>query len=443
MAPPVRAVAFLVLLLLVAPFVSASMKVEGVTARGGVFDRTVTVSEGGSFRSKGWGATDLVVDFDRGLVAGNLTLPNAARFQLVGALDPETYALDAKVRGGVWDEGGSGWHRKGAFTGTLVGELADNSDSADSLAFARERAAKGESVPVSIGWDGTLTLAWTEFVFREGESTTDPRPPQGAGGAPASADVVVYFTGSLTGGRAAETKATAFIAKIEGEVEVKKAAAADFVPAKVGDKLEEGDFVSTGFDSFVDLEFPYASVRVFKETQLRIDEFLRPGNVGKTTTFLQVGLVAAKVKHVAGIRSDFHVPTPGANAAIRNSAMVVGHDASTGVTTVYVTDDRAYVQGANDTAEREVAAGDKTRVEDGVAAAPVPFEPAEVAPELRPEAFGAPAEDAPPEGDDGTGSDGADEGGGIPAGGVVATLGVAAAAALARYGRGRGGSKGR
>jgi peptide/nickel transport system substrate-binding protein len=137
------------------------------------------------------------------------------------------------------------------------------------------------------------------------------------------------------------------VVEIVGEVEYKEPDK-DFVPLTVGTVLKQGWYVATGFESEVVLDFGYAELTVPQLTQLRIDEFTSKENIKKTQMYLFVGAIAAKVKHTDAIRSDFSVTTPTANSSIRGSEMVVKYDENTRITTVYVTEDQAYVKGVSD-----------------------------------------------------------------------------------------------
>lgn len=169
---------------------------------------------------------------------------------------------------------------------------------------------------------------------------------------------------SWTGFVAAPKSGYAVVYKLSGDVEISKGGGKNFVPAKIGDILKKGDFISTGFDSRASVDFGYGQLDVGKMTQLRIDEFTDKDNLKKTQLFLQIGSVQAKVKHTNSGRSDFSVVTPTANSSIRGSAMVVSYDEKSKKTDVLVTEDKAYVKGLKDGVEVEVLEGKKVVVDE-------------------------------------------------------------------------------
>lgn len=148
----------------------------------------------------------------------------------------------------------------------------------------------------------------------------------------------------------------------------------NFAPLKAGTVIKEGWFVSTGFESTATLDFGYGTLRISQLTQLRIDKFVSEENIKKTQLFLNIGTVAPKLPHNAAIRGDFSVTTPTANASIRGSEMVVTYDETKRTTTVYATEDQAFVKGNSDSTEVTVKANQKVVVkDDGRTSAPQSF----------------------------------------------------------------------
>lgn len=149
----------------------------------------------------------------------------------------------------------------------------------------------------------------------------------------------------------------AVLTKMSGSVEVSKDGGKTFVAAKPGDILRQTNQVSTGYDSRALLDFGYGSLQVGNMTQLSIDQFVTRDQLTKTQLFLRVGSVQAKVRHNASVRGDFSVVTPTVSASVRGSEMLVVYDDKANVTTVSVTEDKAFVKGTNDAAEIEIAEG--------------------------------------------------------------------------------------
>ena len=153
----------------------------------------------------------------------------------------------------------------------------------------------------------------------------------------------------------------ATIVASSGEIEFRHGSSGAFTPLTAGVVLQRGDFVSTGFDSTVTLDLGYGLLAVGPITQLRLDEFVAPAHLGRTQVFLRVGTIAAKVKHVAAIRSDFSVTTPTASASIRGSEIYVA-ETTRGATNVYTVEDRSFVKGAADKSVLELKQGYMTTI---------------------------------------------------------------------------------
>lgn len=135
------------------------------------------------------------------------------------------------------------------------------------------------------------------------------------------------------------------------DIEVRRGASGEIIPARLGMVVKVGDTVSTLLDTRVLLDFGYATLEVLKFTQVTLDEYTNKDNISKTQLALRVGAVKSKIRHTNAIRSDFSVATPGANASIRGSEMQVSYDENTKETTVVTLEDKAYVKGTADANE--------------------------------------------------------------------------------------------
>jgi hypothetical protein len=177
----------------------------------------------------------------------------------------------------------------------------------------------------------------------------------------------------------------ATVISLRGDVEFSTGQGQPFVALTPGTVLKEGYFVSTGYDSMVSLDFAYATLTVGQMSELRLDSFTNAANIARTQVYLRVGSVSAKVKHVDAIRSDFHVASPGADASIRGSEMIVSVAKATGATAVYTVEDASYVQGSGDASAVTVAQGYMSAVGvDHRASPPAKYSAAEL-PNLRAE----------------------------------------------------------
>lgn len=200
-------------------------------------------------------------------------------------------------------------------------------------------------------------------------------------GAPASSAPRVQPDASVQ--RAAKADLVATVKSFKGDVEVQKGNG-DFVTLKEGQQvtLQPGDSIGTGLDSFATLTFNDGQdgIDVYHMTELRIDDTLVKKNRAQTQMSLRVGSIKVFVKHTAAIRGDFSVNTPTCNSSIRGSAMVVRYDDKQNITTVYVTEDKAYVKSTTKSAkEITVKQGRKVTVgADGIVSKPQKFSADEV-----------------------------------------------------------------
>lgn len=161
---------------------------------------------------------------------------------------------------------------------------------------------------------------------------------------------------------AKDNSQTVRIISFEGDVEYSRDGGKTFSVLTKDIVLQKGDIIMTGFDSRAQVDFGYGQLWVGQTTQLRFDEFTNAENLQKTQLYLRVGTVQAKLKRPASIRGDFSVHSPTAISSIRGSEMVVVYDDKLNKTTTYVTEDKAYVKGVNDTREMEVLVGNQTEV---------------------------------------------------------------------------------
>jgi hypothetical protein len=169
------------------------------------------------------------------------------------------------------------------------------------------------------------------------------------------------------------------VTSVGGEVKYSQDGGKTFQPLTRGTILPQGAVVLTGFDAWANLDFGYGTVSIPQTVRFRLDEYTSSANLRRTQLYLNIGTIQPRIKHTNAGRSDFSVITPTAHASIRGSAMVVSVAPDTGVTTVWVTEDAAFVQGTADAAEVEVPAGQRVVVgADGHAGAPAPFQPSEL-----------------------------------------------------------------
>ena len=134
------------------------------------------------------------------------------------------------------------------------------------------------------------------------------------------------------------------------------------LPLTNGTKLEPGDVVTALLDSAI-LKIGEHVLTVYAPSSFSLDEAeLSPENIQRTRASLFGGVIKTSIPHRPAPAGDFHVATPGANASIRGSEMVVRYSEAAGQTTVYVTQDEAFVKGEADQTTTTVTAGDKISI---------------------------------------------------------------------------------
>lgn len=117
----------------------------------------------------------------------------------------------------------------------------------------------------------------------------------------------------------AEGKLAASIKDFEGEVGVKKPGG-DWTPAEAGTSLVAGDFISTGFESWVVLDVPGgAEARLEELTQIKVAKLLSKKGAVKTLLRLRTGGLDAHIKKTPGVKTQFEVNTPTSTLSVRGT----------------------------------------------------------------------------------------------------------------------------
>ena len=111
----------------------------------------------------------------------------------------------------------------------------------------------------------------------------------------------------------------AVIKQLSGKVEVKGPGATAWVPARVGQQLAKGSFISTGFNSTAVLALGASVLSVKPLTRMKLEELIAREGTVSTSLFLQVGKVNASVKSAEGLKQDFTVKSPVSTAAVRGT----------------------------------------------------------------------------------------------------------------------------
>jgi hypothetical protein len=128
---------------------------------------------------------------------------------------------------------------------------------------------------------------------------------------------------------AAETKRTATISDMNGKVEVRMKQAKNWVEAKIGMAISEGDMIRTMAGSWVvlnvDGKAETATVEVKENSQLKMAQLLENKQASTQSTLLDLamGEVLIKAKKLHSEKSKFEVKTPTSIVAVRGTTFSV------------------------------------------------------------------------------------------------------------------------
>ena len=110
------------------------------------------------------------------------------------------------------------------------------------------------------------------------------------------------------------------IKEMSGTVEIKRAGAAAFVAARVGDTIAKDTIVSTGFKSSALITVGSAVLTVRPLTRLSLAEISASAGTETINVSLQTGRVRVDVNPPAGTKSDTSVRGPSATASVRGTS---------------------------------------------------------------------------------------------------------------------------
>jgi hypothetical protein len=127
------------------------------------------------------------------------------------------------------------------------------------------------------------------------------------------------------------------VQSVSGEVELKKAGAAEYTAVEAGTALGLGDQLVTDVESEAVLKFPQgAEVRVYELSQVRVNEMFVTPDAARLQMFLRTGKVETMTPERSLLRTGFTVKTPVATASIRGSHQLVSHTDVTGTDVFFV-----------------------------------------------------------------------------------------------------------
>jgi len=113
---------------------------------------------------------------------------------------------------------------------------------------------------------------------------------------------------------------TGTIRKMLGDVELRHAGAAGFVPASAGSQVAQDTIVSTGFRSTAIIEIGSSTLTVRPLTRLSLAEISTAVGTENLSLNLQAGRVRVDVSPPAGTTASFSVQSPEATASVRGTS---------------------------------------------------------------------------------------------------------------------------
>ena len=116
---------------------------------------------------------------------------------------------------------------------------------------------------------------------------------------------------------------TATIREISGKVE-SRTPTGEWTPVKVGDVLNAGDSISTGFNSKAVMVLGDTSVLVAKDlTRLTLTELYKKKDTVVTDLFLDIGNIRSEVHSSDSVANDFKVRSANTTASVRGTVLDV------------------------------------------------------------------------------------------------------------------------
>jgi len=110
------------------------------------------------------------------------------------------------------------------------------------------------------------------------------------------------------------------IKEMTGEVELKPAGSAAFVPARAGSEVAQDTVVSTGFKGTAIIAVGSSTITVRPLTRLSLSELQVSSGSENLNMNLQAGRVRVDVKPPEGTRANFTVQSPSATASVRGTS---------------------------------------------------------------------------------------------------------------------------
>ena len=122
---------------------------------------------------------------------------------------------------------------------------------------------------------------------------------------------------------------TAKITAVTGKVQTQKKGSSDWADAKVGDILDEGTIIATGFNSNATLNIEGSICTLQPLTRLSLEQLAQKEVAGtdktvtKTAVYIDTGKATFKVNSNAKKLNDFKVHSPASTASVRGTEFTV------------------------------------------------------------------------------------------------------------------------
>jgi len=113
------------------------------------------------------------------------------------------------------------------------------------------------------------------------------------------------------------------IREFTGDVTLKPAGGADFIPAAAGSTVAQNTIVSTGFRSTAVITIGTNTITVRPLTRLTLSEIQSTANTEEINVNLQAGRVRVDVNPPAGTRANFTVQGPSSTASVRGTSFEI------------------------------------------------------------------------------------------------------------------------
>jgi hypothetical protein len=130
---------------------------------------------------------------------------------------------------------------------------------------------------------------------------------------------LIFILFTLSTGFVFAQNPEALIREMTGTVELKIGGSADWVPAKVGDRIVKDTIISTGFKSAAILALGNSTITVRSLTSLSLAELINRNETETININLNTGRIRADINPPSGGKSSVTVQTPVATASVRGT----------------------------------------------------------------------------------------------------------------------------